>query len=113
MKILNHVRTIGPAIWLYLLYGNNAEVLPGDRIWAPVCDLHALRDRDAAEVLKVPVHTITRWRYRLERIGVVRTVACRGGGLKTWLRCSDLPSDEPIRPIQPENWPAMQTEVVQ
>lgn len=112
MKLLNHVRTIGPAIWLFLLYSNNAEE-SGDRTWAPVLNLHPIRDREAAEALKIPVHTAIRWRRRLERVGMVKTSAYRGGGLKVWLRHSDLPSDQPLPLPEPENWPAMPTEIVQ
>jgi hypothetical protein len=113
MKLLDQRKAVGQAIWLWLLYQNNAKY-SGDRNWAPVLDAHTVRDSDAAEALKVPVHTVTRWRYRLERVGIVRTMPCRGGGFKVWLRHSDLPCDESLRqPQQQGNWPAMQTEVVQ
>jgi hypothetical protein len=64
MKLLNHVRTIGPAIWLFLLYQNNAEY-SGDQTWAPVLNLRPIRDRETAEALKVPLHTAIRWRRRV------------------------------------------------
>lgn len=114
MKLLNHVRSIGPAIWLFLLFSNNAEEIPGDPTWAPVCELRPIRDIHAAEALKVPVHTVIRWRRRLERVGMVKTSACRGGGLKAWVRYTDLPSDEPLKHgLEPENWPAMQSKAIQ
>jgi len=111
MKLLDRAREIGPAVWLFLLYQNNAE-LSGDSTWAPVVEARAVMDAEAASLLKVSASTAIRWRRRLERISMIKTQACRGGGFKIWLRHSDEPSTQPsVR--TPEQWPEMQSTAVQ
>lgn len=113
MRLLDHRKAMGPAVWLFLLYRNNTDE-PEDPVWAPVLRLRPIRDSQAAEVLKVPVHTVRRWRRRLERVGMIKTSTCRGAGLKILVRHSGLPCNEPIVQVsQPESWPEMQTEIVQ
>src|SRR5256885_13865475 len=67
MKLLDHIRRMGPAVWLFLLYQNNAE-LSGDPVWAPVVQEKAVMDAEVASVLKISASTAVRWRRRLERI---------------------------------------------
>jgi len=102
---------MGPAVWLFLLYQNNAEYA-GDPVWSPVVEGNAVTDAHVASVLKISASTAVRWRRRLERVSVIRTQACRGGGFKIWLRHSDAPSTQPSVPTQ-EQWPEMQSTAVQ
>jgi len=111
MKLLDRAREIGPAVWLFLLYQNNAE-LSGDPTWAPVAEARAVTDLEAAGLLRVSASTAVRWRRRLERISVIKTQACRGGGFKIWLRHSDAASTQPSGPT-PEQWPEMRSTAVQ
>ncbi len=113
MKLLNHVRTIGPAIWLFLLYQVNAE-LCGDLTWAMVVKENAVADAEAARLLKVSVHTVTRWRRRLEKVSMIKTETFRRGGFKIWVRHSDAPIIQlPSRELDSDQWPEMRTTVVQ
>ena len=111
MKLLDRAREIGPAVWLFLLYQNNAE-LSGDTTWAPVVEARAVTDVEAAGLLRVSASTAVRWRRRLERISVVKTQACRGGGFKIWLRHSDEASAQSGVPTTAQ-WPEMQSTAVQ
>jgi len=111
MKLLDRAREIGPAVWLFLLYQNNAE-LSGDPTWAPVVEARAVTDVEAAGLLRVSASTAVRWRRRLERISAIKTQACRGGGFKIWLRHSDA-SSTPSGVLAAEQWPEMQSTAVQ
>lgn len=111
MKLLERLRPMGPAVWLFLLYQNNAES-SGDPVWAPVGGGNAVTDVHVASVLKISASTAVRWRRRLERVFVIKTQACRGGGFKVWLRHSDAPSTQAGLPTS-ERWPDMQSTTVQ
>jgi hypothetical protein len=102
---------MGPAVWLFLLYQNNAEYF-GDPVWAPVGEGSAVTDVHVASVLKISASTAVRWRRRLERVAVIKTQACRGGGFKIWLRHPDAPSTQPSVPTAAQ-WPQMTTTVLQ
>src|SRR5258705_12052952 len=111
MKLLERLRAMGPAVWLFLLYQNNSEYA-GDPVWAPVGMGSAVTDVHVASVLKISASTAVRWRRRLERISIIKTQACRGGGFKVWLRHSDVPSTQPS--VQaPEQWPDMLSTALQ
>lgn len=113
MKLLDYRKAMGPAVWLFLLYKNNAEET-SDPHWAPVLCGQPTRDSAAAVALKAPIHTVIRWRRRLEKAGAIRTEVCRGGGLKVWVRCSDgNASDSLMSPVAEGKWPTMPTQVVQ
>jgi len=111
MKFLDRAREIGPAVWLFLLYQNNAEY-SADPVWAPVGEGSAVTDVHVASVLKSSASTAVRWRRRLERISVIKTQACRGGGFKIWLRNSDAASTR-SHETAPVQWPEMQSTAVQ
>jgi hypothetical protein len=111
MKPLERLRTMGPAVWLFLLYQNNAEYAD-DPVWVPVGEGCAVTDVHVASVLKISASTAVRWRRRLERVSVIKTQACRGGGFKIWLRHSDAESTE-SGVLTPERWPEMQSTTVQ
>lgn len=113
MKLLDCRKAMGQAVWLFLLYGNNAREA-SDHAWAPVSRGQPIRDSQAADVLKAPIHTVIRWRRRLQEAGVIRTEVCRGGGLKVWVRHTDPRSgDLAASATQAQRWPVMQTEIVQ
>jgi hypothetical protein len=107
MRLLDHVKEIGPAIWLTLIYAANTGE-PEEGIWGPVLGLRPVHDYEIADKLRIPVSTAIRWRKRLEKAGVIQTAVCRGGGLAIWFRCSGMGEPPPL-----ESWPSMPTEVVQ
>lgn len=111
MKVLERLRAMGPTVWLFLLYQNNAEY-SGDPVWAPVGEGSAVTDVHVASVLGISASTAVRWRRRLERVSVIKTQACRGGGFKIWLRHSDE-SNTPSGVLAAEQWPEMQSTAVQ
>jgi hypothetical protein len=109
MKLLERLREIGPAVWLFLLYQNNAEHT-GDPIWALVVEGKTVTDVHVAGVLGVSLYTAIRWRRRLESVSIIKTEAVRGGGFRIWLRHSDTAAES--APAA-EHWPEMQTTALQ
>jgi len=113
MKLVERAREIGPAVWLFLLYQVNADY-HGDPTWALVGQGNKIMDAEEAGLTRVSVYTVTRWRRRLERVSMVKTEACRGGGFKIWVRHSDTPSQGlPKGELDLDEWPEMPTAVVQ
>src|SRR6266403_2247283 len=107
MKVLERLRAMGPTVWLFLLYQNNAEY-SGDPVWAPVGEGSAVTDVHVASVLGISASTAVSWRRRLERVSVIKTQVCRGGVFKIWLAHSDAPSTQPSVPTAAQ-WPQMTT----
>ncbi len=104
MRFFEKCREIGPALWLYWAYWENAAEDDGSE-WLPVLGKGiSVRDRDAARILDVSVPTIACWRKKLECAGAIRT---RRGicGHEVWIR---IPGRGPKRkhsPAEAWEWP--------
>ena len=108
--IFDNRREVGMALWLFLLYWQNHSPDP-DSEWLAVHNGRAIRDSEAAKVLKVSVQTATRWRRRLRDAGLIRSEARQGGGFQIWLlNLNRAPAAELGNR---EVWPEMKTELVQ
>jgi hypothetical protein len=108
--LVDYLHEIDMAVWLLVLYWHHA-IASEDPRWSVVAQGKPVRDSEAAKVLKVCVRTATRWRRCLEDFDLIKTEACSGGGFRICLR--NLGQPESTTPQHPNQWPAMQTELVQ
>jgi DNA-binding MarR family transcriptional regulator len=109
-SLFDFQREVGMAGWLFILYWQDHS-LDTESEWRPVSNGSAVRDSDAAKVLKISVSTATRLRRRLCDAGLIRTKACRRGGFRIWLL--NLNRRQELALGNHEVWPQMQTELVQ
>jgi hypothetical protein len=100
---------IGPAIWLLLTY--YAHCRDDGSEWLPVLDGQAVVDEDAAQAMSVSVHTVIRWRKRLEAAGVIITER-QPRGFAIWAKMPWRSGQAQRTEAPPENaypWPRLLT----
>jgi len=108
---------IGGAVWLLNMYwGVIDEWHPDKWPWHRVLNGEPIADAEVAALLKVSVHTASRWRRRLMRIGVVEAQSC-GKGFRIRVQrpkfaTSTIGTAE-AHFAERRDWPKMATELVQ